>query len=367
MGVLLLPQQWRQQPQQAVPIDPSMRAAAAVNYNELLPINVVTGAGPILNGESSLPTLNIRRRGRGIQFDTNSAKQHDYTTNLSADFTLLAVATIDSGGAARRLLDDDAGTNRAFQFRVNSSNQAEFIRFNTGGTPYFATDGTALTSVELSNGFVMAAVSNGTALSVFANHRKTTGTLSGTPFTPNPTTTVGARKNGVGADAGAIIHFWVALPYAASDAFIHAFVDNPWQLFKATPRRIWVGASSGGPTIIDLTAASMSYSAKSQQTRLASTLTAAGLTTSAKAVQPRLDASLTAATMSIEAKAVQPATRITLTSAAMTYTAQSITTIRNTLIQLGSATLAFTARAIEVTGALAVFKSVLQFFRRRRR
>lgn len=123
--------------------------------------------------------------------------------------------------------------------------------------------------------------------------------------------------------------------------------DNPWQLFKAPGSADMDGSSSA--TIIDLTVASLSYSAKSPQTRLTSTLTAASLTTTAKAIQPQLSTGLTAASMPMTGCPLQMGAIVRLGVAAMGFTAQAITLVRDTAIQLSAATLAFSAKAISVT------------------
>jgi len=223
-------------------LSPNQLASGGVNCITPFPRNAVGGGEVILSGSGS-PTLESRKIGKGLKFVT-SGQTFQYATNLPQNFTLLVVATVDVGGGTKQLLDDDngSGAGRNFQFRLNA-NAVEFIRFNTTPSAFFATDATALTGNELNSGFVACAVSNGTTISVFANHRKTVGTtITGTPSTPTANIQIGTSKASA-ANGGAIIHSWIVLPFAADDSFIHQYVENPWQIWQPPPRKVFIPAA----------------------------------------------------------------------------------------------------------------------------
>lgn len=115
---------------------------------------------------------------------------------------------------------------------------------------------------------------------------------------------------------------------------------RPYLSFDYTP---------GGVTV-DLTAATLSTSAKTVQNRLAVTTTAATLSTSAKTIQNRLTATLTAAALAWSAKTVQNKLTATLTAAAMSWSAKAIEFVQTgvpVIFDLTVATLSMAANTVQ--------------------
>lgn len=101
----------------------------------------------------------------------------------SAQYTVLAVVLDDTGrGAIRSVIDSDttAGAGRLFQFRMNASDQVQFLAANTA--PTFTTV-TSSIATPTDTPFVMAGrVSPAQEVSAWFNGRKSaTGTIAGTP------------------------------------------------------------------------------------------------------------------------------------------------------------------------------------------
>jgi hypothetical protein len=409
MPGILLPSQWRQQPQQAVQVDWSNPLAANLQFLYAgIELRDVAGgrAGSFIGSAGS----RVGPGGRSVAFDGSSRSivfPRDARLEVPSGLTVWAYVCIPSytPGTA----NDDF-----FCKTFNNNGSAPFLSWSLGNGS--GSGGGASTAIKAAIGVGSSLFTVEMTCSVGLNLIGLTydgANLRGWIGGANKATTAATGSVNydtssagnliIGGSSGASVNKdFRGDVYAAgfhsrvfSQSDFARLADNPWQLYKAPARRIWAAVSAGGPTIIDLSAASLGFSAKSPQARLASTLSAAQITTSAKAVQPRLETRLTAATMSTEAKpiqvgsmsivelstaaisfigkslqnalaatltaasismsakSVQPRITAQLGSAAMSFTAQAITTVRNRLIQLTAAAMAFSAKAVTVTGEVA--------------
>lgn len=372
MTALVLPARFYRQPQQAVPID---WANPLISWADdiFVPLgqNFVrfSRSNSVLTGTQSGTTVGVKAtdQGVGVLFNANGVQFAKSAAYATTAVTVLAVCTPLSNTGGEQYITGvwDYFAN-GFALRLNAGNWS--CRLDNGSLTDLNGG-----SFAVGRGGAISMAWDGATLSLMEpNGALSSAAISGTAANPAASFTIGGLKNTASYPFTGAIHLVIAGRRAANQAQRQALHSNPWQLFKAPPRRIWVAvAGGGGPTIIDLSTASMGLSAKSLQTRLASALTTASLTTSGKAIQPRLATGLTAASMPLSAQSLQTSAIVRLGSAAMGFTAQAITLVRDTVIQLTAATLRFSAKAITVTfegvvTALGSWKRGLQSRRNKR-
>lgn len=194
-------------------------------------INTLTGtAGQLLSSSSA------------YLFGTPSQ-----TSVKSGVYSLFAFGTGAATGI-QSAIDDDDGTNRRFQFRINAG-KVELNPFYSGGNGSVAAPA-ALSATDLATGFAMGAVVNGTSYAIFQKGVKTAATMPSSALTPNSIVNIGARKTGstqcwlVGGLM--LVAMWNR-PLA--DAEHASLADNPWQLFKPAMRRLWLAYSASDGSI----------------------------------------------------------------------------------------------------------------------
>lgn len=171
------------------------------------------------------------------------------TSIKSGAYSLFAFGTGPASGM-QSALDDDDGTTRRFQFRLNAG-KVELIPFYSGGNGDVIAPA-ALSAYDLASGFAMGATVNGTAAAVYQKGAKTAATLGGAAQTPNASITVGARKTGSQTWTSGGLMLVAMWNRPLTDAEHASLADNPWQLFKAQPvRRLWLAwSASAGVNLI---------------------------------------------------------------------------------------------------------------------
>ena len=181
-----------------------------------------------------------------------------YACNLNqfsakaGSYSLFAFATGPASGT-QSALDDDDGTSRRFQFRLNTG-KVEFIPFYSGGNGSVAA-ANMLSANDLANGFAMGATVNGTSYACFQKGVKASATLGGVALAPNPTISVGARKSTVQQWTPGGIQLVAMWNRPLTDAEHQSLADNPWQLFKGPARRIWMPRAPLGAYVLQAAAA----------------------------------------------------------------------------------------------------------------
>lgn len=166
------------------------------------------------------------------------------TSIKSGVYSMFAFGTGPASGI-QSALDDDDGTTRRFQFRINAG-KIELNPFYSGGNGNVISP-VALSAADLVGGFAMGATVNGTAYAIFQKGVKTTGTpMASTALTPNTSISVGARKTGTQGWLSGGLQLVAMWNRALTDAEQSSLADNPWQLFKVQPaRRLWLAWSAG--------------------------------------------------------------------------------------------------------------------------
>lgn len=169
-------------------------------------------------------------------------------------YSLFAFGAATSAAVIQSALDMDNGTTRYWQFRL-ANGKADFIPFNTSAANTGqATSPVAMTVAEMSRGFTMGATASSTRTAVFQNGKVTAATPTnliavGTTFP----VAVGARQTGTQPWATGGLMLVAMWNRTLTDAEMQSLADNPWQLFKPAPRRLWLAysASSGTDTPVN--------------------------------------------------------------------------------------------------------------------
>jgi len=292
MGSMILPSVLTQQPGQAPVIDwgnPIARGLVcayvcgydAMGYGEdgRMTIPYIAGNGSVLGTQAVTPV------GLAVKTASGSAGafsigQSSITTSA---YSLFAVGTANAS-AMQSALDDDNGSTRRFQFRL-ASGKVEFIPFNSSNS--VAADviaPTALTASQLASGFTMGATASSTTAAIYQNRTKVSAAASGIAA-PNTSISVGARKTSVQQWLNGGLSLVVIWNRTLTDAEMFSLSDNPWQLFRAAPRRMWLAysAPSGIPGSLSSLLAGAALAASGQATdtgALASTLSGSTLAAS---------------------------------------------------------------------------------------
>lgn len=236
----------RYQPQGLARIDWSNPITRGLAFAHALNGRNVQGHGApgVLSGTA---VATASPKGLGLQ--TASTTSTLYTASdtgiTGSNYSLLAVGSATSTSAIQSAIDDDNGTTRCFQFRINSA-KANLIAFDTGGATYSVSAGT-MTAAQLSQGFVIGAQVAGNSLAVFQNGIKTSGTAVNTQRTPTGDFAIGQRKAGSATTGWAtgglsLVAGWTR---TLSDAEMRSLAENPWQLFAASEEYDEVAAAGG--------------------------------------------------------------------------------------------------------------------------
>jgi hypothetical protein len=181
----------------------------------------------------------------------------------STSYSLFAVGTATSAAITQSAIDmDNGGAGRYYQFRL-ANGKADFIPFNgSAAVTGQATAPVAMTVAEMSRGFTMGATASPTRTAVFQNGKATAATPSGlvavgTGFAP----TVGARQTASQGWNTGSLSLVAAWNRTLTDAEMQSLADNPWQLFRASPRRIWMPRIVSAAYVLQAAAASFLLSA----------------------------------------------------------------------------------------------------------
>jgi len=251
------------QPQQAPQIDWSNPITAGLVFAYTMG-NEAMGWGE--DGRSVVQYQRSDGTVNGVPVNTNSgtavrcltgsgvgyACSLNQTSAKAGSYSLFAFATGSAAGAMSAL-DDDDGSARRFQFRVNA-NKVELIPFYSGGNGSVIA-ASFLNAYDAANGFAMGATVNGTSYACYQKGVKASATLGGVALAPNSTISVGARKSTVQQWTSGGIQLVAMWNRPLTDAEHQSLADNPWQLFKGPARRIWMPRAPLGAYVLQATAA----------------------------------------------------------------------------------------------------------------
>jgi hypothetical protein len=327
---LLRPTVWTQQPQQPVGIDWSNPITRGVVF--ALPF----GRREAANGKTGTASGTVAQgiTSRGLAVKLNGSSYLDFGSTPFIDptgpFTISLYEETTTAQSYSTLLSLPCGTNQLTWLRGSAAGYYCAVGKSNGTVAQFA-DAGAQASGERKR-FVLT----GTALNNYATFRLWMDgiELSRTTQSFGALTTGNTKIGQDGLDNPfngniADVTFWNR---ALSDAEIKSISDNPWQIFKPLPSRIFLPVSAGGGATItatlgtaDATGLTAGISASSPTTISASlgTATASGLSaTLAQAFT--LPANLGTASASGYQAAIAQAATITAslgTAAASGYTA----------------------------------------------
>lgn len=253
---LLLGRPWLRQPQGFVPPARTGPGTDSLSFlwNALSPtIDLASGARYTAQGSTFLQTTRPGYGGLlGLAGDGTGISYLDFPSGgvrrSSLSYTVFAYISDTTGtGAIRNPIDADTASGRVFQLRLQANSGPEFIVFDAGGTPYFATSGalSPLTKPALLLGRV-----SGLNISVWYDGvQRASGTMSTTanPLSGAAYLCIAASHNNSQGFPG-VVHIGGYVDRALNDAEIVSLSANPWQLFAPLPRRMWLGppAAAGG-------------------------------------------------------------------------------------------------------------------------
>lgn len=187
----------------------------------------------------------------------------------STNYTLLSVLADNSGrGAYRSFIDADGGGGafRCFQFRLNASNEIEFIPFDTSQVPYTVTGATAVPATGVQ---VLGARISNNVTDVWLNGRKdgsgAASNIVATFAVPGAELGLCARVSGAGQNFTGQLFLVVYWAIPLSDVELTIISANPWQLFKA-PRRVLRVAAASNPVLTSSAVTSASGTVSSEIT-----------------------------------------------------------------------------------------------------
>ena len=229
------PVQWLAQIDSGNPIARGLDVVAMPNGSRFA--NLI---GPLAFFSSASPGV-----GRGTPFGLG------VTITGATEYALTGVPTIPDGGAGYTVLgvvvlSSVSGTQmiaqqdnspRCYQLRFNGG-AAEFIAFNTSDGPFTASRASSGAAGALA---VVVGRVAGTAVSVFANGRSGSATLTGTARGCSGGSAIGNRLNSSPLNGQCLAFIRWNRPL--SDAEVASVSANPWQLFEPQTRSINLAAA----------------------------------------------------------------------------------------------------------------------------
>ncbi|MCD6674849.1 MAG: hypothetical protein LT106_18605 [Burkholderiaceae bacterium] len=251
MSAIFLPRRWRHQPQGAVEIDwrNPLTAGLVFCYSPNLRRNLAT---QVVSATPSQLTTTVAASPHGIGAQVTDGQIVRFNQAALPDRffgTLFAVARLDSPNLQERtILSLSAGTtNPLFRLQTNSS---RYIQFQTRGPK--ATNVIAPSVTEVGRFYSIAGMIYGAngeqSLYIDGKWAATDYVGLNTTFTK---TTIGALHR------SSIEQAWVGnIPYAAiwnapmDLAALQSVFENPCQIFRASPNRIWFDLGAGAEPIV---------------------------------------------------------------------------------------------------------------------
>jgi len=243
MSLSILPLQATTQPQHLTGIDwnnPITRGLKLVMNPAAGATNIVTGEGMSFTG-----TVDINAKGAGKSFgNTGSVFNHlQAACNYGTDITVFALMQNSASGSIQPFFDDDdtGASNRCFQFRQNSSNQIEFIRFNSSNSPFTAVNTNTLSATQLDTGYSAGGMCIGASVYAWQGKLKSGAvTLTGSAHTSTAPIRLFAGKWIGSPGLNGMMQLALLWDRCLSDEEYKSIVDNPWQIFRNQGIPIWI-------------------------------------------------------------------------------------------------------------------------------
>ena len=199
-----------------------------LNDGRLTANDLVTGAYPIAISTANT-SVSTSINGQGINYANDNAYQ-DFATPASFgnEYTVVCFCEPSNATTYLSILDDDQGTSRGFQLRVNNTGGIQFIPFWTGGNG--AISSTNLSLADLKKGVFCAAKADASNYYVMANDELKSLSNGNTIVAPfyQDKIRVAARKTLVQKFQGNIIT-WMVWDRALSDSELYSLYRNLYQ------------------------------------------------------------------------------------------------------------------------------------------
>lgn len=249
MSVIHIPRRHYKQPQGTLEItsqwsDIVLSAAIGGTF-----FNLVTGFE-----EASASITSGVNQGGACDVPSGTTSSIIELATPGTDFLLLSAFSPPELSGIKQVIAYDASTNpagnRRFQFRTNGTN-LEFIRFNTVATPFSISSTVGIPAGDFGT---IIGWSNGLNFGVITPGGEASSSMTGTPsswgFAQGLARWFSRRANNIQNEGS--IHqtaLRAVLRDNGSQEIRRELQRNPWQIFRAQPRRIYTFPSSGIPTI----------------------------------------------------------------------------------------------------------------------
>lgn len=246
MAALLLPNRFTRQPQYRVRLDRAHPLTRGIDI-AFIDLEAPGLIGPATLTKVESPTRVGAQYGLGWYFGAFGGDSFDAQNwpvlAAGTEYTYLVVAQLTATGSIGHLVDGDNST-LAFQFRVETTGAPSLLGWNTVPEVVTATG----TVIPIGEAQTIIARQTTTTCDVFQKGVKTattafTGTIAGQVANEY---FVGTRSGSTNLKGS--IGLLIRWNRAISDAEALEISRNPWQLFAASPRKMWFGfgASSSG-------------------------------------------------------------------------------------------------------------------------
>jgi len=266
MSGLILPNKWTRQPQYPAQIDWSNPLTLGL----LGAISASSKDGTIVGA----PAFEVSSAGVALKTNGSTLISKTVASPISSA-TLLIVGNAVNSASANVFLSSfgtNSGGNQTFVIQPPSSGGSSplraLIRVADGGGVSTRESATYKNNADsIIDDHVFAAVYYGTSkLDLYLDGKLDNGTTANTAASGNVTAldniALGGIKRGTnGYSTGIRQHLALGFNRALSASEINSLSANPWQIFKAPARRLWVGVAGGAAALAANAAAQASASA----------------------------------------------------------------------------------------------------------
>lgn len=340
MGALILPNRFNQQPQQATRVQSQglihLWALNAMGDRAILDsAGLANGSFGVGTGGATGNSWLLGRQGYFVNFDNSGTG--------SVNSVVLPVG--NSGGSGSpgsniftiqaRIQIGVAATNQTIygafdtglQFRVNSSNQLQLLK--AGVAAIGNSTGTLTAGVD----YDVAVTYNGSTAVFYINGIASGSATSAQTFVLNTQYAIGNKGGSTAVEPltnGSRVYYLGIWNRVRVISEIAEHARNPWQVFQATPRRLWGIASSSPDVTLGLTGQALTGSAGTLPVSRTAALTGSAATASRGTVTPSASKAVAGQSSSTSAGVVAP-------SSAKALTGQSATAAQGSATAAGSA------------------------------
>lgn len=361
--MVILPSRLIGQPSQFTPkIDPRWKNVVSV----LLPMgqsmyDVVQGVLLTQNGGGGTLATGVTNTYGLAMHGGNQYYEIPNTAFGGTEYTIISINSGKqaSGSNYNFVAVDDGGSNRCWQNRINSSNQFQFIPFDTGGSTYSATSTTTLSTSDNDNGWVQLVTVKDLAASIWKDGVKlASSTIAGTPKGPSINIKVNARDSAGTDVAFSAYSLIIIMKSGLLDGEAYELSLFPYHIFSPQTTNLYVEATASGTGV---GTASFSFTATGTGASTAASAGSATVTFGATGTGTGTFATSGSATVTFTPSAVGTAVSQGAGTATLTFTASGVGTSTTSGEGAGTADVTFAASAVGTSTAAAAGTATVTF------